>query len=137
MIGGELKAEGAPAATYEALFVQVRNATGVALDIVNTGGGCHVARGRIETGQWIVVSEAEDFLSVDASQRFADEAARQTQCGWYVGAFANSTGEGIDLPDSDAGHLASLTAPDAHFGDLPALIVQVLQAAPAAHRAAL
>lgn len=121
------------ASSYDELFAAVRDRTGVQLALVNTGGGCYVARGRLETGQWLVVAEAEDFLFVDPRQRFAYEAERETQCGWYIGMFDNDTSEGADFPDSENGPLDSITDDQAHFGDLPAMIVAILRNVAAGH----
>lgn len=116
------------ATTYSELFDNLHRAYGLRLNIVNTGGGCHVAQGRLESGHWVVVTEADDFLSVHVQDRFDYEQECETTCGWFVGIYDNDATDGADRPAGDDGCLTSTSVPDAQFCDLTNIVGSALQA---------
>lgn len=122
--------------SYDALFAAVRGHCGLVLSVVNTGGGCYVAQVRLESGHWVVVAEADDFLSATAAERLAYEREHQRSCGWYVGVYDNEPDGGTDAPASVEGCRHQVTAPDAEFDDLPQLISETLRQWSAATRGA-
>ena len=114
-------------ATYAELFDQIGHAYGLRLSIVNTGGGCYVAQGRLESGHWVVVTEADDFLSLDVQDRFDDEREYETTCGWYVGVYDNDSTDGPDQPADAEGCLTFTSATNARFSDLADVVGSVLR----------
>ena len=114
------------AATYSELFDQIATAYGLRLSIVNTGGGCYVAQCRLESGHWLVVTEADDFLSLHVQDRFEREREDETTCGWFVGVYDNDTTDGSERPAGADGCLTSTSATDASFSDLADVVGGVL-----------
>lgn len=115
------------ATSYSELFDDLYRAYGLRLSIVNTGGGCYVAEGRLESGHWVVVTEADDFLSVRVQDRFDHEQECETTCGWFVGIYENDATDGADRPAGANGCLTSTSVADAQFGDLTDVVGSALR----------
>lgn len=84
--------------SYEQLIAQARHEFGVALEVVNTGGGFEAMHARLETGHWLVVTDAEDALSHIDDRLSADADGRPL--GWFAGIYENDTSAGSDWPAS-------------------------------------
>ncbi|WBP93206.1 hypothetical protein O6072_18405 [Mycolicibacterium neoaurum] len=109
--------------SYDDLIAEVRQEFGVTLEIVNTGGGNEAMHGRLESGHWLVVTDAEDFLS-GANERL-ERDAEGYPLGWFAGIYPNDTSNGSDWPDS-SGCLDSEQSDDARFDELKLVIQEVL-----------
>lgn len=48
---------------YTGVLADVRREYGITLQLFNTGGGCMVFEGRLENGDFICVTEGDDFIS--------------------------------------------------------------------------
>ena len=78
----------------------VRAATGVKLDVENTGGNTYVLSGRLEDGSWLVAGDGEAGDTWwDQADRHREEAENGPQ-GWYVGVYHNQV---EDNPDGSQG----------------------------------
>lgn len=112
--------------TYQDLIDSVRRDLGVRLAIVGVGGGNEVMHARLETGQWLVVSEAEDFLS-SIGDRLENDA-QGTPLGWFAGVYLNDASGGVAHPASSvpAGCLAAVVREDALFHELGDVVSEVL-----------
>lgn len=113
-------------ATYQDLIDAVRRDIGVRLAIVGVGGGNDVMHARLETGHWLVVSEAEDFLS-SIGDRLENDA-QGIPLGWFAGIYLNDASGGVDQPASSvpAGCLAAVVREDALFHELGDVVTEVL-----------
>ncbi|MDG4668632.1 hypothetical protein [Mycobacterium sp. 236(2023)] len=86
--------------TFSELIAAVSDEFGIFLEIVNTGGGSEVMHGRLESGHWLVVTDAEDFLADIDDQLSSD--AEGYPLGWFVGVYENDGSDGFDRPASYA-----------------------------------
>jgi len=112
---------------YSELFARARDEIGVPLKIVGVGGGNDAIHGRLDSGHWLVITDADDFLS-DAAARCESEQDGYP-LGWFVGVYENdSASYGVDYPASHAegGCLAYAQDDDATIGDLPRVIREAL-----------
>lgn len=112
--------------TYQDLAASVRQDFGVELEVVHVGGGNEVMHGRLETGHWLVVSDAEDFLS-DIDQRLETDADGYP-LGWFAGIYTNDDSDGVDRPASQAegGCLAYVQRDGARLYELNDVIREVI-----------
>lgn len=74
---------------------QVRNATGINLQMEDSGGGpgggCYVLNGRLEDGSWVVASDHDGPCQYsELKDRAAHEQVHGPR-GWYVGVYPNET----------------------------------------------
>lgn len=108
------------------MTASVRHEFGIVLDIVNTGGGSEVMHGRLESGHWLVVSDAEDFLTDIEGRLMADAAG--VPLGWFVGVYDNDDSDGVDRPASSGNGGCVEYAQDdgARFHELNSVIRAVL-----------
>jgi hypothetical protein len=84
-----------PEATQR-LIDDVRAATGVKLDVENTGGNTYVLSGRLEDGSWLVAGDGEDGDTWwDQADRHREEDENGPQ-GWYVGVYHNQVEDNPD-----------------------------------------
>lgn len=112
--------------SYEELIAQTRREFGVALEIVNTGGGFEAMHARLETGHWLVVTDAEDALSHIDDRLRADADGRPL--GWFAGIYDNDTSAGSDWPASSRsdGCIDYVQRDEARFDELNEVIREVL-----------
>jgi hypothetical protein len=74
----------------------VRAATGVKLDVENTGGNTYVLSGRLEDGSWLVAGDGEAGDTWwDQADRHREEDENGPQ-GWYVGVYHNQVEDNPD-----------------------------------------
>ena len=126
-----------PRVTTDDVIGQVRDQTGINLEMTNTGGGCYVLEGRLEDGSWVRAADHQDFCHPELANRHEDEK-KHGPSGWDVsfhsnehdegGPFTDSRGVTTHVPPSD--YLAGGDAepihwhedPDAHVHELPRVI---------------
>jgi hypothetical protein len=122
--------------TTDDVINQVRDQTGISLEMANTGGGCNVLEGRLEDGSWIRAADHNDFCHWDLEHRHDDER-KHGPMGWDVsfhsnehdegGPFTDSRGVTTHFPPSDfmANGIEEIhwhSDPDAHLHELPRVI---------------
>jgi hypothetical protein len=125
-----------PRMTTDDVINQVRDQTGINLEMANTGGNCNVLEGRLEDGSWIRAADHNDFCHWDLEDRHDDEAEHGPM-GWDVsfhsnehdegGPFTDSRGVTTHFPPSDfmANGVEEIhwhSDPDAHLHELPRVI---------------
>lgn len=117
--------EGRPQ-SYNDLIAEVRREFGVALEIVNTGGGNEAMHGRLESGHWLVVTDAEDFLSGINERRERD--AGGNPLGWFAGVYNNDGSDDVDRPASHDpdGCLDYVQCDNASLDELNSVVREVL-----------
>ncbi|WP_396910288.1 hypothetical protein [Mycolicibacterium sp.] len=115
-----------PLRTYDELLASVRGDIGIELEVVNTGGGNEVMQARLETGHWLVVSEADDFLSNIEDRLAADSDSYPL--GWFAGIYANDDSDGVDQPagQDEGGCLTYVQRDGARFDELNDVLREVL-----------
>lgn len=94
-----------------------RERFGFGVDYISTGGNCMVLCGRLDSGHFIVISEADDF-AMDYEARIAAEDQGEAW-GWYVGIYEpdpDESGAWAELPVADA------LDKEAKFADLERVI---------------
>ncbi len=71
---------------YEEILTAIKAEFGITLQLVNTGGGCYVFQSQLESGHWLVVTNAEDNVWHDADERARYEADEDygNPLGWCV-----------------------------------------------------
>lgn len=122
--GGDLRL---PAATQK-LIDSVRGATGVNLDVENTGGRNYVLSGRLEDGSWVVATDGGDGATWwDTADRHRHEAEHGPM-GWDIGFYHNTSDAHGDYWDDEPYHWHS----DEHAGahELPSVLANALASMP-------
>lgn len=127
------------------LLDDVRAATGISLDVEDTGGS-HVLSGRLEDGSWVVAGDGWDGdVHPDQGHRARHEAETGKPKGWYVQLFNNSTvergagpiqGWGVDQDGYYVDPYHDHTDMGAYTHELPRVIADALRSVPpgAKHR---
>lgn len=98
---------------------------GIDLTVEDTGGGCLLFQARLETGDWIVISDWDAGITPLPRRRALE--AQGTTIGWNISIYAD---DGDNWPDHHT-RLASVRHETAAGGELPTLIAQALDALPA------
>ena len=126
------------AATNDDVIRSVRDATGINLNMTNSGGGTYVLDGRLDDGSWLVASDSYghdhgDLRDRTEMERPGHDDEPGNPLGWSVGIYPDG-GEGKwfgqdpvhDHEDHDAG-----------VDDLPRVIQDALRGVPRGRRRAL
>lgn len=98
---------------------------GIAFQLVDTGGGCTVLEGRLESGDWLWISDLDAGLI--APDRRAALEARGTHIGWRLQVYPHSSADGG--PDINT-VLASVAHATGTAADLPGLVDELLGGLP-------
>ena len=72
----------------EVILQKIKDAYGIALDEIHTGGGCYALEGRLETGHWIVATDL-DCHSFRSRLGFEWDGPAM---GWCVGIYEDDNG---------------------------------------------
>ena len=88
-----------PRVTTDDVINQVRDQTGINLEMANTGGGCYVLEGRLEDGSWIRAADQNDFCYPQLADRHKDES-ENGPLGWDVSFHSNEHDPGGPYTDS-------------------------------------
>ena len=112
---------------YDAILAEVTRQTGITFAPFNSGGGCMILEGRLESGLWIWITDVDPGLTCLHTRR-AYEAAG-VHLGWMITIHPTDPEEpGGATPDGGT-TVASVTHHSAPATQPPALIILALQAA--------
>lgn len=101
---------------YGDLIAAVTDLVGVRFTLEDTGGGCLLFQGRLEGGNWLVISDWDaGILPLD---RRRDLEVDGVTVGWNVSIYAD---DGDNWPDHQT-WLASVRHESARADDLPGLV---------------
>lgn len=135
-------------ANQNEVYRMLESAFGISVELVHTGGGCMVYEGRLDNGDFVCITEGEDFIS-DYEQRMTGWRNRNTgkievegelagrPWGWTIGIY---TPHVEDEPEPDEPEYrseqpyAGVVDHSAFFGDLPRAMGLALTSAVAARR---
>lgn len=101
---------------YGQFLAEIQQRFGVAFTVADTGGGCLLFQARLETGDWLVISDWDSGLTPLPRRRQLE--AQGTTVGWAVNVCAD---DGEDWPQT-ATILAGVSHETATADELPALI---------------
>lgn len=125
-----------PRMTTDDVIRQVRDQTGINLEMHNTGGNCNVLEGRLEDGSWIRAADHNDFCHWNLKHRHKDEGEHGPM-GWDVTLYPNRHDgpstlkmpdgtehhfEGGDYWDSGYPEIHDHSDPEAYLHELPRVI---------------
>ena len=109
---------------YDELFATINRRFGIALTWWHSGGGYMIWESRLETGDWLWITDFDANITPLARRRALEKDG--ITVGWHVGIYANATDVGGDGPDSCTG-LAGVEHCSATAGQLPDLIELALR----------
>ena len=106
---------------YGEFIADLENRFGLNFTCEDTGGGFLLFQARLETGDWIVISDWDAGITPLARRR--DMEAEGTTIGWNVSIYANADGD--TWPDHLT-RLASVHHETATTDELPGIVEQAL-----------
>ena len=119
-----------PRMTTDDVINQVREQTGINLEMANTGGNCNVLEGRLEDGSWIRAADHNDFCHWDLEDRHDDEGEHGPM-GWDVSFHPNLVEDGEDQDTWDGQSTIHWHEDsDAHLHELPRVISDAFASMP-------
>lgn len=107
---------------YGSVIKPVADLTGLPFTLEDTGGGCLLFQGRLESGAWLVISDWD--AGVTPMDRRRDLENSGITVGWNVSVYAD---DGDSWPDHQT-LLASVRHETARADELPGLVQLALEA---------
>jgi hypothetical protein len=112
---------------YDDLLATITDRFGITVDCFNSGGGCLIWETRLETGDWMWVTDWD--AGIQPLARRLELEAQGITVGWHIGIYANLTDSAGDQPDSCT-RLAGVEHHTATAAQLPDLIDLALRGTP-------
>jgi hypothetical protein len=109
---------------YKELLADITARFGITLTCFDSGGGCLIWESRLETGDWLWITDYDAGIN-PLARRLALEQDGIT-IGWHVGIYANQSADYGDEPDSCT-RLAGVEHHSATAQQLPDLIELALR----------
>lgn len=107
---------------FDAILDEIHHRFGIALQVVDAGGRCTYFRSRLETGDWLWISDYSANIT-PLAQRLALET-RNVHVGWHIAIYPTDTRTATADPFV---WLASVTHETATAGQLPDLVATALR----------
>jgi hypothetical protein len=83
---------------YEQMLVNIENRFGIKLSIFNSGGGWMIFEGRLETGNWLWITDWD--ADITPRPKRLELEAQGITVGWHIAIYSTLSGPGTAEPDS-------------------------------------
>ena len=111
----------------DAILATICDQTGLAFEIFNSGGNTMILEARLETGDWMWISDYDADVTPLAQRRQYESEG--IAVGWLIAIYPTDPDEPLPSPDPTR-ILASTAHESARAEDLPQLVIRTLQSLP-------